>query len=460
MNMSVRTQLKYSFQTNSRNSSIMTICPKKVARPHATHSDSSAMIRFSAGFALVLPQYFRSNRALTAWSRVCRCLVLAAVAVLLAAPQASALSDHLTINTTNPITGGQITLELDRYNLRAPNWECRIYDNPNHYTVVPAVQVPEPTTYRGRTSDGGMVCAGVRPNGLMYARVNYGCRWGSAGWNDAQFEGANRWAWTAPYLALPAGETVNTGGYVYQAAANAMTPAPAPPAGWYNNLGATTNFGGPTPYNNIQTMSVSLSRVVVCASDGAFGQYGGSLATALANMEQYVNECDSCFVRDAGVALRIEAAGIEQYLGAYPETKANFGNVGFDIMYWVANWAVSGGNFAMTYPSDMDAAQAIHELGHSMGGPDFPQEWDYAGNQWNTMHVLDAPDMCGRDLAPTLSHRGQAGHYLKAAAIGITRPPFPPAPTRTMPAPTSTRPWTSMCCSTTGTSTPPTGRTW
>lgn len=382
------------------------------------------MKRFPAGSAPVLSRFSRGIRALTAWSCVCRCLALVALAVL-AAPQASALSDHLTINTSNPITGGQVTMELDRYNLRAPNWEFRIYDNPNHYTVVPAAQVPEPTTYRGRTSDGGMVCAGVRPNGLMYARVNYGCHWGSAGWNDAQYEGANRWAWTAPYLALPAGETVTSGGYVYQAAANAMTPAPAPPAGWYNNLGATTNFGGPTPYNNLQTMPVSMSRIVVCASDGAFAQYGGSIATALANMEQYVNECDYCFARDAGVALRIEAEGIEQYAGVYPETKANFGNVGFDIMYWVADWAVSGGNFAMTYPSDMDAAQAIHELGHSMGGPDFPQEWDYAGNQWNTMHVLDAPDMCGRDLAPTLSHRGQAGHYLNGGGYWYYNTPVP-----------------------------------
>ena len=76
---------------------------------------------------------------------------MVAMAALLLAPPAPALTDHLTVVTTNPHTGAPATLELDRYSLRAPNWEARIYSSPTTYTVLPANQVPEVTTYRGIT---------------------------------------------------------------------------------------------------------------------------------------------------------------------------------------------------------------------------------------------------------------------------------------------------------------------
>ena len=68
---------------------------------------------------------------------------MAAMAALLLAPPASALTDHLTVVTTHPHTGASATLELDLYSLRASNWESRIYSSPTNYTVLPANQVPE-----------------------------------------------------------------------------------------------------------------------------------------------------------------------------------------------------------------------------------------------------------------------------------------------------------------------------
>ncbi|MDA0767835.1 MAG: hypothetical protein O3A87_09750 [Verrucomicrobia bacterium] len=118
-----------------------------------------------------------------------------ALAALLVSQHVMALPDHLTAVAANPHTGAQVTLELERYNLRAPNWECRIYTSPTSYSALPAGEVPEVATYRGRTSDGGMVCGGVRPDGTLYALVNYGCRPAGAG-NSDPYEGAERYSWT------------------------------------------------------------------------------------------------------------------------------------------------------------------------------------------------------------------------------------------------------------------------
>ena len=63
---------------------------------------------------------------------------LVAMAALLLAAPAPELPDHLTAVTSNPHTGAPATLELDRYSLRAPNWEARIYSSPTTYSVLPA----------------------------------------------------------------------------------------------------------------------------------------------------------------------------------------------------------------------------------------------------------------------------------------------------------------------------------
>ena len=73
------------------------------------------------------------------------------LAGLIVAQTAMGLPDHLSVVTTNLNTHALVTLELDRYSLRGPNWEARIYSSPTTYTVVPSDQVPEVTTYRGIT---------------------------------------------------------------------------------------------------------------------------------------------------------------------------------------------------------------------------------------------------------------------------------------------------------------------
>jgi len=344
-----------------------------------------------------------------------------------AARPVSALPDHLTVVTTNPHTNAQVTLELDRYNLRAPGWHVRIYDSPTTYTVLPAGQVPEPATYRGRTSDGGMVWAAVRPTNLtMYTRVNYGTRWAGSG-NRDPYEGANRYAWTKDIQLT--GHTVDTG-YVYQQAANSLVPVPVeeqPPANWYNNLGATANFGGPPPYNNMVTMPASLVRLVCSANEMSLsGTYGGSVAMAIAAMESAVNESDVMAARDGGVAFRIEATGIQTYPAGDVDTSADWSDLSgqFDIMCWVGNWGVSGGSFIISYPANMGAGTWVHELGHSLGGPDFPHEHDYQGGLWNTCHVLNAPELAGIDLSGCIGGRSNSG-YLKAGGWHYYRTPVP-----------------------------------
>ena len=351
----------------------------------------------------------------------------APLVVLLVLPLALALPDHLTVVTTNPNTNTQVTLELDRYNLRAPNWQCRIYSSATSYTVLPAGQVPEPTTYRGRTSDGGMVWAGVRPTDLtMYTRVNYGTRWAGGG-NSDPYEGANRYAWTRDIQLT--GQTVNTG-YVYQAAANSLVPVPVaeqPPGNWYNNLGANSNFGGPSPYNNMWKMPVSLVRLVCSANQMSLaGTYQNSIPLALAAMESAVNESDVMAARDGGAAFRIEASGIQTYPAGDVDTSANWNDLSgqFDIMCWVGNWGVSGGSFIISYPANMGADTWVHELGHSLGGPDFPHEHDYQGGLWDTCHVLNAPEMNSLDQSGCIGGRSGSS-YLKAGGWYYYRSPLP-----------------------------------
>jgi hypothetical protein len=346
-------------------------------------------------------------------------------AVFGAAPPVLALTDHLTVVTTNPHTGAPATLELDRYSLRAPNWEARIYSSPTTYTVLPANQVPEVTTYRGRVAeDGGMVYGGVRPNGTLYAKVNYGCRDSTLPIFSDPYESSNRYSWVIWSLQLT-GQTVNTG-YVYAPAANEPVTAPAPPANWFNNLGATQNFGGPPPYNNMVTMPLNRVRLLCSANQSALGTYGNSIAYALIGMESAVNQADYVAARDGGVSYQIQASGVQTYAAGAVDTSADWSNMAgkFDIMCWTANWGVSGGSWVINYAEDMRGGTMVHELGHSLGGPDFCGELDYQGNMLNTEHGNGGDEMNGVDLYRCLASRANQG-YLKNAGYVYYRTPVP-----------------------------------
>ncbi|MCX6873514.1 MAG: Ig-like domain-containing protein [Verrucomicrobia bacterium] len=352
--------------------------------------------------------------------------VMAALAALLLAPAASALTDHLTVVTTNPHTGTPATLELDRYSLRAPNWEARIYSSPTTYTVLPANQVPEVTTYRGRVAeDGGMVYGGVRPNGTLFAKVNYGCRDSNySAFCDPYEQSSNRYSWVIWSLQLT-GQTVNTG-YVYAPAANEPVTAPAPLADWFNNLGGTQNFGGPPPYNNMVTMPLNRVRLICSANAYSLGTYGNSIAYTLLGMESAVNETDYVAARDGGVSYQIQASGIQTYAAGDADISADWSNMAgkVDIMCYTANWGVSAG-LVIAYPEDMGGGTLLHELGHSLGGPDFCGEDDYQGSMLNTEHGNGGDEMNGVDLYRCLAGRAGGAFYEKSAGYVYYRTPVP-----------------------------------
>ena len=70
--------------------------------------------------------------------------------IVVVAMNAGALSDNINLAVTNPWTHLPVTLNLQRYSLRATNYQVRIYSDVSTYTLLPANQIPEVTTYRGR----------------------------------------------------------------------------------------------------------------------------------------------------------------------------------------------------------------------------------------------------------------------------------------------------------------------
>ena len=57
-----------------------------------------------------------------------------------------ALPDALTLTVTNAWTLQPVTFNLQRYNLRATNYQVRIYSDATTYTLLPTNQIPEVTT--------------------------------------------------------------------------------------------------------------------------------------------------------------------------------------------------------------------------------------------------------------------------------------------------------------------------
>ena len=54
--------------------------------------------------------------------------VVTALAVLFIARHAAALPDHVDVTVNNPYTGKPVVLSLDRYNMRAADYQVRIYN--------------------------------------------------------------------------------------------------------------------------------------------------------------------------------------------------------------------------------------------------------------------------------------------------------------------------------------------
>ncbi len=77
----------------------------------------------------------------------CRLLLFGS---LLGAGRLWALPDNLSLTVTNTWTRQPVVFNLLRYNLRATNYQARVYTDATNFSTLPANQLPEVTTYRGR----------------------------------------------------------------------------------------------------------------------------------------------------------------------------------------------------------------------------------------------------------------------------------------------------------------------
>ncbi len=117
--------------------------------------------------------------------------------LLLCSKSIWALPDNLTLTVNNTLTLQPVTFNLQRYNLRATNYQVRIYSNATNYTILPTNQIPEVTTYRGRISGdpASFVCGAFGPDGRFYFNVSYGCRWQASVANSDPYDTTNRLSW-------------------------------------------------------------------------------------------------------------------------------------------------------------------------------------------------------------------------------------------------------------------------
>jgi autotransporter-associated beta strand protein len=305
---------------------------------------------------------------------------------------ALAIPDHITVPVTNQWTGQAATLSLDRYSLRGTNFAVRIYSSPTNYTLLTPSQIPEVTTFRGRILEDAAahVMAGIRPNGNMFYSVAYGCRDTYQEWGPGQtdpYEGTNRFGWQANI------QTAYTPslGWSYTLTTNMPLLVSGPAVGsWYNNLGATTNFGGPPPFNNFWKMATLRAKIILdVANDVYAGNYGGDQNAAILGVESCINVVDFLHARDAGSCYEIGCIDIRAYAGGAPAYDNPFvPNQRLTITLNVGGgWAQCPGWVSTTDPEDMGGVVHGHEMGHNLGMLDYYGGVDYAGRSQHTSHT-------------------------------------------------------------------------
>src|SRR5262249_53943727 len=143
------------------------------------------------------------------------CAVFAAAMIVAAVfPfSAAALPDDINLVVTNTWTGLPVTFNLQRYNLRATNYQGRVFSDLSNYPVLPANPISEVTTYRGRIAGdpGAFVSGAFQPNGKFYFNVSYGCRWQDTASHADPYDGTNRLSWSATVATT----NIPSLGYVY-----------------------------------------------------------------------------------------------------------------------------------------------------------------------------------------------------------------------------------------------------
>ena len=336
-----------------------------------------------------------------------RGILISGLAGCLLTGAAWALPDQLSVTVTNPNTGTPRVFDLQRYNLRASNYHVRVYADATNYTLLPAAELPEVTTYRGRIAADpeAMVVGAFTPAGRFVYLVTYGCREVNKTQMDP-YDTTNRvmwggWGASVQTTNLPA---VGTYTYAYQ------TNMPQPVAFATNLYPASTpSYGGPPRFNYLQRVPAQRVRMIQDMSRECFlSSCASNFAYAILMQESRVNEMDYIEARDFGICYQLVAVCIR------PSTEAPFssGNTRLSELrsYWQADAGWSGdhvqntngwfdmvhgtmnlgggvayapGCYAITDPGFNGNVQA-HEVGHNWGAGDNTSFWDYTGeNRWH-----------------------------------------------------------------------------
>ncbi len=335
-----------------------------------------------------------------------------AMALLLCCRLAWALTDSITLTVTNTWTKAPVVFNLQRYNLRATNYQVRIYSDATTYTLLPTNQIPEVATYRGRISgdSGAVVVGSFKADGSFYYNVSYGCRWQDSLANSDPYDGTNRLSWGG-WGANTATTNVPTLGYVTNYS-TLPTNLPVHITWATNNYptNATASYGGPPNLNNLKQVPVQRVRVVL-DSDYArlFTSLAGSqVTTAILMQESRINDVDYEQARDLGVCYQITCVCVRTNTQLpYTTTTGDLGeentfwnpdpgyshgvatNGWFDMVHGSVNvanaggWAYAPGDFSVMDP-DWCGFASGHEMGHNWGQGHYTSVRDYTGdNYWH-----------------------------------------------------------------------------
>jgi len=351
-----------------------------------------------------------------------------------------ALPDALTLTVTNTWTLQPVTFNLQRYNLRATNYQVRIYSDATTYTLLPTNQIPEVTTYRGRIAgDPGAVVVGTfGVDGKLYYQVSYGCRYQNSTSEYDPYDTTNRLSWglRGAYF-----QTMNLPslGYVTN---YAVAPTNLPQHITWSASNYPTNpamsYGGPPYLNVLKQVPVQRARLVL-DSDYArlFNTFAGSnLATAILIQEARINDVDYEQARDLGICYQIMCVCVrtntqlpyttttgdltEEKNFWSPDPGYSHGvatNGWFDMVHGSVNVATAGGyadcpgDYSVMDPSWCGFASG-HEMGHNWGQNHYTSTRDYTGD--NFWHV--AQD--GSGLAYSTRDACQAQYQRRNTAKG------------------------------------------
>jgi len=321
-----------------------------------------------------------------------------------------ALPDHLAVPATNLWTQQPVTFSLDRYSLRAANYQVRIYSDATNFAVIPASQLPEVTTYRGRipADPGAMVVGAFDTGGNFVYVVTYGCREVNSGAMDP-YDTTSRLIWGGWGTSVPT-TNIPSVGYTYAYQSN----QPATITWATNNYPVnTTNYGGPPSLNGFQKVPVQRVRLIQDMTRECFlNSCGSNINYAIMMQESRVNEMDYLEARDFGICYQLVCICIRPYTDA-PFTSAGNNRLTDLRIYWQADpgWAgdygqnagagfdmaqgtmnlgggvaFAPGDFCITDPGLNGNVQA-HETGHNWGAGDVTSQYDYTGeNSWH--HIM------------------------------------------------------------------------